>query len=514
MAATKGSSIETQIGCELKRLVQISWVFPVLLTVLLGISVLGQKQYLGAQDDAFFYFRIAGNVVQNGFFSFDGLTPTNGFHPLWMGLLTGLRYLCPDPFGYLSLAALLSILLLGLCGVRFALFARGRYSAPVQFLTLLLLLRYLRDFSLMCMETSILLPAAFMLLISFDGLKGDSDSGRLWALGLLVALTTASRLDSALLCAILAVSAVAKCGRRALLPVLLPGTVLFLGYAALNHSFMGTPVSVSGMMKASGFGFNRLFAAQLFRLGDPLGVRSPWGLYLLLLLPAFPVSFMKTMPFAARVSGVFLMFFTLCQLFLSQWRLWYWYAYPAVIFLAFGLPPLLQRLYDRLALPERVGSVSASALFIILCGSCFFWGLAYGDVSTNDFRHRNMLIAIELNETLPDTVVVAMGDRAGSFAYFFHGHVLQAEGLAGNADLGAAVRSGTLQHYLHSVGTDFILSWTGPHLADDYDLWTLAIPDRAQCTAFNNTITVQGADEVARWPGSEESAFLWSFHEN
>lgn len=125
-----------------------------------------------------------------------------------------------------------------------------------------------------------------------------------------------------------------------------------------------------------------------------------------------------------------------------------------------------------------------------------------------------MLIALELNETLPDTAVVAIGDRAGSFAYFFHGHVVQAEGLAGDADLGAAVRSGTLERYLHSIGTDFILSWTGPHLVDDYDLWTLAIPDRAQSTSFSNMITVWSADEIARWPGSEESAFLWSFREN
>jgi len=110
MASTKRCSDETRIGCELKRLVHFSWVFPILLTVLLGISVQGQEPFLGAEDDAFFYFRIAGNVVQNGFFSFGGLTPTNGFHPLWMGFLAGLRYLCPDPSGYLSLAAVLSIL--------------------------------------------------------------------------------------------------------------------------------------------------------------------------------------------------------------------------------------------------------------------------------------------------------------------------------------------------------------------------------------------------------------------
>ncbi len=498
----------------MKRLAHISWVLPVLLMALLCRSVFMQSAFLGAEDDAFFYFNIAGNAVERGFFSFDGLSPTNGFHPLWMGILIGLRYLCPAPLAYLSLSAVLSTVLLAFCGVRFAVFTRGRYSAPVVLVILLLLLRYSRDFSLMCMETSVLLPIAFSLLILFDGLGRGSGRGRLWFAGFLIALLVASRLDSAPLGLLVAVAAGRMWGRRALLPLVLPGVVLFLVYAALNYSLMGTPASVSGMMKASGLGLNTLFVSQLFQLGDPMGARSPWGLYLLFLLLAFPVSFMKTLPSTARVSGVFLIFFTLCHLFLSQWRLWYWYAYPAVIFLAFGLPPLLQGLYDRLALPDRAGSVLSIVLFVVLCGSCVFWGLGYGEVGSDDFRHRNMLIALELNETLPDTAVVAMGDRAGSFAYFFHGHVVQAEGLAGDADLAAAVRAGMLEQHLHSLGTDFILSWTGPHLVDDYEFWTLVIPDRAQCTAFNNTIRVRGDHEVARWPGRHESAFLWSFREN
>lgn len=497
-----------------KRLVYWSWVFPILLMSLLCRSVLTQSVFLGAQDDAFFYFRIADNVVQKGFFSFDGLTVTNGFHPLWMVLLTGLRYLFRDPLAYLSAAAVLSITLLTVCGVRFAVFARARYSAPVLLVTLLLLLRYLRDFSLMCMETSVLMPIAFSLLISLEGLKRGSGKGRLWAMGLLAAFMVASRLDSAPLALLVAVFAAKICGRRSLLPLLLPGTVLFLGYAAANWVFMGTIASVSGMMKASGPGFNSLFASQMFMPGDPLGSRNPWELYLLLLLFAVPVVCVRGMPGTAKVSGVFLMVFALFQMFLTQWRLWHWYAYPAVVFIAFGLPPLLQGLYSRVALSARAEGAVAAVMLVVLCGSSVFWGLSYGEVGSDDFRHRNMLIALELNETLPDTAVVAMGDRAGSFAYFFHGHVVQAEGLAGDADLAAAVRSGTLQRYLLSVGTDFILSWTGPHQVDDYEFWTLAIPDRAQCTAFSNTITVQSRNEAARWPGNEESAFLWSFGEN
>ncbi|MFN8491955.1 MAG: hypothetical protein U0350_30420 [Caldilineaceae bacterium] len=39
-------------------------------------------------DDAFYYFQIAHNIVLGKGVTFDGLAPTNGFHPLWMLLTT------------------------------------------------------------------------------------------------------------------------------------------------------------------------------------------------------------------------------------------------------------------------------------------------------------------------------------------------------------------------------------------------------------------------------------------
>jgi hypothetical protein len=38
-------------------------------------------------DDAFYYFRIAQNVASGSGSTFDGLAPTNGYHPLWLGIL-------------------------------------------------------------------------------------------------------------------------------------------------------------------------------------------------------------------------------------------------------------------------------------------------------------------------------------------------------------------------------------------------------------------------------------------
>jgi hypothetical protein len=38
-------------------------------------------------DDAFYYLRIAGNLVEGRGWTFDGLAPTNGFHPLYLWML-------------------------------------------------------------------------------------------------------------------------------------------------------------------------------------------------------------------------------------------------------------------------------------------------------------------------------------------------------------------------------------------------------------------------------------------
>jgi hypothetical protein len=36
------------------------------------------------QDDSYFYLQIASNIVKGEGSTFHGITPTNGYHPLWM----------------------------------------------------------------------------------------------------------------------------------------------------------------------------------------------------------------------------------------------------------------------------------------------------------------------------------------------------------------------------------------------------------------------------------------------
>ena len=39
-------------------------------------------------DDSYFYLQVAHNIAQGNGSTFHGITPTNGYHPLWLWMVT------------------------------------------------------------------------------------------------------------------------------------------------------------------------------------------------------------------------------------------------------------------------------------------------------------------------------------------------------------------------------------------------------------------------------------------
>ena len=84
------------------------------LPVLVDLIVSGRKRvfaYLAA--DSFYYLQVARNVVQHGSVSFDGRHATNGFQPLWQGVLSaaqgGASLLGVSPTGMLYASLLIGL---------------------------------------------------------------------------------------------------------------------------------------------------------------------------------------------------------------------------------------------------------------------------------------------------------------------------------------------------------------------------------------------------------------------
>ncbi|MEM9212517.1 MAG: hypothetical protein AAGA63_13625, partial [Pseudomonadota bacterium] len=73
-----------------------------------------------AFDDAFYYVEIARRLWEDGAFSFDGLTETNGFHPLWLFLQAPIFAIETDKITHLYIIKTLEVSLYYVAAVLFA----------------------------------------------------------------------------------------------------------------------------------------------------------------------------------------------------------------------------------------------------------------------------------------------------------------------------------------------------------------------------------------------------------
>src|SRR5574339_1185161 len=70
---------------------QYRWFEILLVLIMMSISLyaaLSDSQNLSwrwfTRDDAYYYFKVAQNISEGHGSTFDGVNPTNGYHPLWM----------------------------------------------------------------------------------------------------------------------------------------------------------------------------------------------------------------------------------------------------------------------------------------------------------------------------------------------------------------------------------------------------------------------------------------------
>jgi hypothetical protein len=91
------------------------WELIALAGILLPILLVGAQACLGPEetlafhlyDDAYYYLGVARNLARGAGSTFDGINPTNGYHPLWCWLLVPIFLLTDDPGAGLRLAGIL-----------------------------------------------------------------------------------------------------------------------------------------------------------------------------------------------------------------------------------------------------------------------------------------------------------------------------------------------------------------------------------------------------------------------
>jgi hypothetical protein len=400
---------------------------------------------IGLEDDFFYYAEAARHLAVDGLSSFDGIHKTNGYHPLWMLVVTCLTKLFD--VGGLFHASTIFPFAVALETIQFALvlaiafwtyrlcrlFCGVAASVCVQ----LLMASWGIVMARTGMETGLAVLAALCALW-FRLRKGFTWNAKSCAwYGLLASIMILARLDLMLLVGLLLVFDVVPNGARRGKPVsqacsfalgLFPVPVYF----AVNMLHFHTVMPISGTAKQlRAHHIPALKTLVSFAGFIPAKVSPLLGPAIVLTLLALVLLFTQSLRLRKNGAVLFsVLTFPFLHLLavstLSDWPIWQWYLYPWIISAIVAAAIILERDSRR----QRIVSWAESKACVACCAAYL---LLYSFAVTSSSRPQNNLpymAAIDIKAFVAQHEgLYAMGDRAGAVGYLASQPVLQTEGL-------------------------------------------------------------------------------------
>jgi hypothetical protein len=348
----------TQSAARFARTLPAAFVAALIGVAAVAAAVVGsplERLLLVVPDDAFYYLQIARQLVATGVSTADGVSPTNGYHPLWMAVCTALAAFVDDR-GALLRAALVAALAMhvGAAMLVRGIVARiidGPWGWAAAILWLLNPVAVLM--ALQAMECSLYVLLLLVALRSQLSLADAFAEGRpAWRAlvlhGAVLGLVILARTEGAAVAALALVWLAGRGWRRAGLrgagtavaPAALALGLVVLPWPLFSLGQVGTWTQDSGAMKA-------LWAADLFpdalsRVRNVVDTadyfyRRPWRLMLGSSLPLRPLTV-----FPLAIAG------------LVAWALWRrWRAPEGAALRAILLPAAVTGLMYGVSLVER-----------------------------------------------------------------------------------------------------------------------------------------------------------------
>ncbi len=237
--------------------------FVLLVTLFAAVLVRWPDNFFA--DDSYFYFQVASNFARGLGSTFNGIMPTNGYHPLWMLVCAAVFRVEPEKWNALHTVGAV-IALLNLSALVDLILLLRRAGTTLPFLVWLLYLPF-------CFCTQLgtegalsgaFLAAALLLAFRFT-LRPHRSLALLYAF--FAALTVLSRLDNIFIVALLSGGLVLSAARVdrvrnfRLLLLAAPLAIALCGvYLYTNHHWFGTWQPISGLLKAHSRGEHRLFS--------------------------------------------------------------------------------------------------------------------------------------------------------------------------------------------------------------------------------------------------------------
>jgi hypothetical protein len=424
-------------------------------------------------DDGYYYLAVAANVAELGRSTFDGITATNGYQPLWMLALAGLARIVgtePHRFFVASCALIYAIAciapLLALAWRR----STGRHFALCIAAGLAVVMIQQPVTFLEGMEPILIAPLALPMVMLIE--RENTDTKALLLLSALLAAAFLVRLDSLALLITTAIglplfelmnNRLNRSNLRtrmvrvaAVLSIFVVPTVI--AYASINQWLFGTPIPVSGLAKlVGGPSFSNWGIFGMFF--------DRWKSFTVLVAILLPLE-LVTRAFVGRPAPVFyrsLVIVTAAMLLqatyyaaFSAWNLWPWYAYLAAISTALVVARIVY-LCSLLATVDRARIIGIAALAVVGAWAAGrSWSTASARRAATPTSTSYNQISLDMLDTFfksADQTLIAMGDRAGGLAFWGRGKVavVQTEGLLLDIDYFKSRRANTSEQYFERL---------------------------------------------------------------
>lgn len=403
-------------------------------------------------DDFYYYAVSAEGLLEHGFPSFDGQSATNGFHPLWFGVIATLRaMLGHSPTFLYGVLGLVSGLMVVLTDRLTRVGDRLGASPLVAGVLAVLVTGFATLYSLGGLEVALWLPLwAEHLRRSLARPLSQASKGEPLTQGLLGAVLGLTRLDGMLYVLIwLGLSAWRAPKKAAWISLgLLPWGL----WAVANTLAFGHLVPVSGRAKGlAGLALpDGAHLAELATFDDTGGLVLFSGLGLGLLALASLIWQRRLQP-AVLASLIFAPLFFAWYALSSDWPLWFWYAYPALAAAALGGMVLATR--DRGPLVRVPAGVCLGlvSLWLVIYAALHAWH----PVPPQDYLAWAIAQEVRAFEA-QHPGRYAMGDLAGTTAWVVDSPIVQLEGLMADGALIEDIRAQRpLAEVLEERGVDW-----------------------------------------------------------
>jgi hypothetical protein len=424
-------------------------------------------------DDAFYYFKIAGHITAGDGCTFDGIAPTNGFHPMWMLIVVFVFWVAGTSL--ITPALVVIVLNLLICVAFFVLLYRlvDRYIAPGYGLVAAAacLLPNILTGMLNGLETGLMIFMVVVLVrlvYTRNILALSSSRSSAFGLGILLGVIMLCRLDAVFLFLAVVVMTVISIlvrrpplnGAAARVALICAGFgVAVAPYFIWNFAGFGHLSPISGTVKST-------FPALSDRAFD-LGGDKRFGTLMLtaigvLFASVFVADFSRGRNWKIVLDSPLTLLTLACVMHFAntilflEWGVYWWHYALYGMTLSLALARFAHRFTARRAWTRRL------ALIVLVIPMIVVAVVMHERIlRIKGWQHRGWLEGAEWarNHTPPGTVLACVD--AGLIGYFSERPVINLDGKANGYEYLRYLRDGDVDAYLAAHNTAYIINVRG-----------------------------------------------------